>query len=265
MDVPGRPFNGVSYTVHSCLSNLFLLLGGFPDAATGRLSDNIGQRLLEPHEPHRVLATCMLVAATFQNGDARFDTRVRKPAFGGAFQDRDHLEIEKYPPLQLEPIFHVEPLPTGEESEVGSFLHEAGGMRPEIAMQVGAPGKFGARKGVCHSLGVLGLIVLVNFLLPHIRRIPDDRIERRKHDRNLLAGRMYRNLAESSPDLCQQEIPTIDTRIIRFVVDLAGGEVERCEVRGVERDITPKQVAQHGGVRALRIHRTLAIIRAYQK
>ena len=46
-----------------------------------------------------LVKACVLVAAPLKNRDARFDTGIRKPSFGGTFHDRDDLEVLEHPPL----------------------------------------------------------------------------------------------------------------------------------------------------------------------
>ncbi len=113
-------------------------------------------------------------------------------------------------------------------------------------MQVGATGKHCSFESVSYDARIFGLVELVDLFLANIRWIAHDSIQWRQHHRDLLTRGVLGDLAERRVYFYIEEVLSIDTRIVGFVVYFAGGEVESRKMGRIKSDIAPEKFAQHG-------------------
>ena len=103
-------------------------------------------------------------------------------------------------------------------------------------MKIAAPGQAKAGPSVAAYLAEARLVLLVNLLLPDIRRIGDHGVQRRQQH-GLLPASVIGNLAERLRRREIEKVASCDAGVVGFVVDFAGGQVQRRQVRRVKRNV----------------------------
>ncbi len=245
------------------------------------MRQDFGDRSAQLDETHAVRLPFGGFRALLQDRDRSSDAGADEPGFVEALQHRDELESRQNPALQLEAVFHVEPLAGGQQTQPAVWLQERGRMRPEIAVQI-APARevrtgllpdeiavvlFRAVLRVAISFGVVAL----DLLLADIGGIADDRVEQRNLDVTVLIRAesfgfdMDWHADERSSDPDVEEIGPGNPRVIFVLDQVTGGKVDRGEVAGKRRNVHAVKFVQHRRVGPFRRELAFACISTYQE
>lgn len=168
------------------------------------------------------------------------------------------------PSLKSKAVFDIQPGRARQEAEIAIRLEQPGCRRPEIAMKVASPRELEVGPGIANHLTVAFLVLFFDLLLPDIGRIADDRIEGRQGDGPLGAS-IIRDIAEWLSGNEVKKVPAEDSRVIRFVTDFSGRQVESGEMGRVHRDVAAEKLADEVQVGPDRIESSLEVIGADQK
>ena len=105
-------------------------------------------------------------------------------------------------------------------------------------MQVRSTTKLRIGERLRDPLCILKFFFLGNLLLTDIWRVADDGIERRQHYRHMLVLNAIWQLTECPAYYYIEEVGTRDARVVGFIVDLTGGKVQRCQMGGIQTDVS---------------------------
>jgi len=130
--------------------------------------------------------------------------------------------------------------------------------RPEIAIEIAPTAELQPGPGGSSDRGIMFLELFLDFLLPNIRWVPDNRIEQGEHD-ILMTGTVW-NPAKSAVRRDFEKILPYDSGIVRFLIDFPGGEVKCRQMSWIEGDIAAEKLGNQIQVRARRIQIVLSIV-----
>ena len=153
----------------------------------------VAQRLFQLNKTHRVGPTRQSFIAASRNRDSSCNTGSNKPWLHWTFQHSQNFKVLQQPALQVESVFHIQPLAGCDEAQHAFRLQERGCMRPKIAMQIRAARQLGTAHlrhapaielfGACFRSAVFGFrLCSGNVFLSHVRRVGNHRVQWRDCD-----------------------------------------------------------------------------------